>query len=411
MKKKIEDMNRKDLFNELAEKGMTKEILSTHDDALFDIADRLKALEKGEAKAVINSINAGTENKTVSDFKLKQFIGSGARAYSDFTKGLPFDGNAALFEAQLNTTVLEQAIVNNAALSAIGSRSTENLDYRRTVLTVRPSVSLTAENVNFVPVDETDAQEYATIAGTFTKAFAFPKLTNEAIDQSDVSVQTDLLKLLAEQFEITMQDQVLHGDGGGTGTKADPKQLRGITNACIDRAAGYVEALKPAATRQRDVFAAVASGAASDIGTDAATLEANLYKLMLTVPERSQAMSSFMMHQDTLSFLMQTLKGSDGHSLIKINSIQENGVWIRRLSLFGAPIILNETMDIIEADAAPVVYGDFKAGYELLQPMNGSTHFIQDPYTIPDTVGFYMDSIFGSTVADHEALAVLVVQA
>lgn len=379
-----------------------------------EVQEALSAASDAHTKNKVRvATAAGKEHKKTNKLNLKQFIKSGTPSYTEFAseKGLPLDGNTALYESELNTNVIEQAIQNSAILSAVGKRSTDNLDYRRTVLTVRPEVQLTAENTGFVAVAETAAQDYDVLSGLYTKMYSFPRLTNEVMEQSDVQVESNLIKLLAEQFEITMQDQVLHGDGTGTGTKADPQQLRGITNAAIDRANSYAEALKPAATRARDVFAAVASGAASDIGTDAATLEANLYKLMLTVPERSQASSSFAMHPDTLSFLMQTLKGNDGHSLIKINNIQSNGVWVRRLSLFGAPIILNETMDVIAANNAPVVFGDFSEAYELLQPNSGATHFIQDQFTIPDTVGFYMDSLFGSIVADHEALAVLVVKA
>ncbi|WP_241906579.1 phage major capsid protein [Vibrio lentus] len=371
--------------------------------------ERIKALEENKgAKDVtgIKAINGSGQSKS-NDYKLKQWAESGVQKYSEFAKGLPLDGNAALYEAELNTDVLEQAIVNNAMLSAIGSRGTENLDYRRTVLTVRPDVQLTAENVGFAAVSETTAADYASIAGRYTKAFAFPRLTNEVLSQSDVAVQSNLLKLLAEQFEITMQEQILHGDGTGSGTKADPNKLRGITNAAIDRANAYLEAVKPAATRDRETFAAVKANAA-DIGTSATELEAFLYSLMLTVPERSQATAQFAMNQNTLSFVMQTLKGSDGHSLVKINSIQENGIWVRRLSLFGCTIILNETIDDIAAGNAPIIFGDFKAAYELLRPSNGGSNSIIDPYTIPDTVGFYLDHIFGSVVADHEALAVLV---
>lgn len=343
------------------------------------------------------------------DFKIKAWLDSGQKSYKQYSKGLAFDGNTALFEAELNTMILEQSIENNAVLNAIGKRSSKNLDYRRTVLTQRPQVLLTAENTGFAPVVETDASDYSDIVARFTKMYAFPRLTHEVLEQTDVDVQANLVKLVAEQFAITMQDQILHGDGTGTGTKADPNKLKGICNAAIDKANSYAEALKPASTRQRDILAAVASGDATGVGTSVAEVEANLYKLMLTVPERSQASSKWLMHQDTLSYLMQTLKDNEGRSLIQIELIQEKGVWIRRIMLFGAEIMLNETMDAIGAGNAPIVFGDFMNGYELVTPTG--EHSIVDNITIPDTYGYYFDRYIGSTVADHEALAVLVCQA
>ncbi|CZF78981.1 Phage capsid family protein [Grimontia celer] len=388
----------------------TEQLIIAMDAKITDLESQVQAQAKDTGASKLANIEGGKAEKP-TEFKIKDWIESGQKDYGSFVKGLPLDGNAALFEAELNVTVLEQSIVNNAVLSAIGSRGTDNLDYRRTTLTQRPEALLTAENVSFTPIAETDAADYATIAGRFTKMFAFPRLTNEVLAQADVAVQANLLKLLSEQFSITMQDQVLHGDGTGAGTKADPNQLRGIVNACIDRANSYAAALMPAATRDRETFAALASGSANDIGADSEAIQANLYALMLTVPERSQATASFVMHQSTLSYLMQTLKDTQGRSLFDIETILQNGVWVRRISLFGANVILNETMDEIGTGNAPIIFGDLKAGYELLMPNQGATNMIQDPYTIPDTVGFYQDAIFGSTVADHEAVAVLVCQA
>ncbi|EGU35572.1 major capsid protein, HK97 family protein [Vibrio ichthyoenteri ATCC 700023] len=394
-----------------------KDLIMAMDAKIEEIEAEVKAVKESNTKNInidspIDMINGGSEKEATKAHDFKGWMESGVKNYSEYTKGLPLNGNPALYEAELNTDVLEQAIVNNAILSAIGSRGTDNLDYRRTTLTTRPTALLTAENVNFTAVDETDAQEYATIAGRFTKMYAFPRLTSEVLSQSDVAVQSNLMKLLSEQFAITMQEEILHGDGTGAGTKDDPNHLRGITNAAIDRIGNYAEALQPAATRDRETFAAVASLDANGIGADAAAVEANLYTLMLTVPERSQATSQFAMNPNTLSYLMQTLKDTQGRSLFNIqNVLQDNGVWTRKISLFGANIILNETIDDIDAGNSPIIFGDFKAAYELLTPNNGSANSIQDPYTIPDTVGFYVDQIFGSTVADHEALAVLVCQA
>ncbi|MBW3696460.1 phage major capsid protein [Vibrio sp. T187] len=375
------------------------------DDLKNHISDvEFKMHRKGHnTNSPINLTN-GKQQKQNKTFKIKEWVDSGVKDYSTFTKGLSLNGNEALYEADLNILVLEQSIVNNAILDAIGRRSTENLDYRRTVLTQRPEVQLTKENITFSAVSETTAADYASIAGLYTKAFAFPRLTNEVMKQGDVDVEGNLLKLLSEQFSITMQEQILHGDGL---RDVDQNQhLKGITNAAIDRANAYVEALKPAATRDRETFAAVKANAA-DIGTSSSELEAFLYTLMLTVPERSQATSMFAMNQNTLSYLMQTLKDTQGRSLIQMELLQEKGVWVRRINLFGANIILNETIDDIGAGNAPIIFGDFKAGYELLTTGNGS-HFVTDQVTIPDTVGFYQDMYFGSTVADHEALAVLV---
>lgn len=386
-----------------------KDILEAMDQKIDRLEKQIKEVDETNIKASIKSKIADLESqgKTKPVMQIKKWVESGVRDYAIFEKGLALDGNTALYEAELNTDILEQAISNTAVLGAIGKRGTKNLDYRRTILTQRPGVQLTGENTGFSDIVETDASAYSSISADFTKIFSYPFLTRESISFGDVGVQANLLKLMAEDFSITIQNQILQGTGLGAGTKADPKNLKGICFAAIDRANSYTEALKPASTRARDIFAAVASGDAIGIGTDSNAIEANLYKLMLTVPERSQATSQFLMHPNTLSHLMRTLKDTQGRSLIKIELIENNGVWLRRINLFGANIILSDVMDEIGANNAAIVFGDFKAGYELLQPDQGS-HMIQDPYTIPDTVRFYSDQWVGSIVADHQALAVLV---
>lgn len=379
-----------------------------------NINDRLADLETKTIRANGQYKTKALPEKNLLGKAIKQYYDYGeSKNFEAFVqqKGLGLGGNTSLFEGELNVNILEQAIDNNAVLKLFGSRSTENLSYRRTVLTQRPETRLTAENIDFTPIDETNATLYASVSGVFTKMYAYPWVTAELLEQTDADVQSNILKLLAEEFELTMQAELLHGDGSGSGTKADPQHLRGVCNAAIDRANSYAEALKPALERNRSTFAAVQSGFATGIGTTAAEVEANLYKLMLTVPERSQANAKFVMHQDTLSFLMQTLKDNENRSLIDLELIEENGVWVRRMTLFGAQIVLNETMDTLgTADNAVIMYGDFKAGLEVLKPNEGE-HFIIDFWSLPDTVKFYRDMYFGETVADHEAIAVLVCQA
>ncbi|MDK9763960.1 phage major capsid protein [Vibrio sp. D420a] len=376
-------------------------------DKAIGLENRVNDLENqvANADAEPKQYTAKTENKqTVKDFKIKEWIDSGVKEYKTFTKGLPLDGNTALYEAELNTNVLEQAISNTAFLQALGARGSKNLDYRRTVLTQRPNVQLTKENTDFTAVVESDASNYASIPALYTKMYAYPWVTMESLEQSDVGVQANITKLLAEQFALTMQDQFLHGDGSNVG---GIQQLRGMANAAIDRANGYVEAFKPAATRNRETFGAVQANAA-DIGTTPAEIEAFLYQLMLTVPQRSQANASFVMHPNTLSFLMQNLKDTQGRSLVDIELEKDYGVWVRRITLYGAQVILSEEMDEIGAGNCVILYGDLKAGYERITPEQGATHFTVDIWTLPDVTKFYQDMYIGSTVADHEAVAALV---
>lgn len=354
---------------------------------------------------------ATKQDKPQKELHVKEMLLSGAKSYSDFvnTKGLALNGNASLYEAELDTRILEQAIVNSTILSGISAQSCENLDYRRTVLTQRPAVQLTKENVSFTDVVETQATDYSDIKATFTKMFAYPWFTHESMELSDVDVEGNLQKLIGEQFSITLQDQVLHGSGEVDGD--GNQHLKGITNACIDRSNAYVEALKPAATRARDILAAVSTGVADGIGATAQEIKANLIKQMLTVPERSQANGKWYVHPNTLSFLMQELVDTQGRSLIDIQRFEQSyGVWVNRPTLFGFQIVLNETIDEIGAGAAPIIFGDLKEAYTMLTPAD-SSHSVIDWYTLPDVTKFYYDRYAGSIVMDHEAVAVLVCKA
>lgn len=396
-------------------KNLKPETLQKAVEKFDSVSDEIEEIknEVANMQAAPKAANgiATKETKKHKELHVKEMLLSGSKSYSEFvnTKGLVLDGNTSLYEAELDTRILEQSIVNSTILSGISAQGCENLDYRRTVLTQRPAVQLTKENVSFTDVVETQATDYSDIKASFTKLFAYPWFTHESLELSDVDVEGNLQKLIGEQFSITMQDQVLHGDGL---VDADGNQhLKGITNACIDRANAYVEALKPAATRQRDILAAVSTGVADGIGADAGAIKANLIKQMLTVPERSQANGKWYTHPNTLSFLMQELVDTQGRSLIDIQRFEQSyGVWVNRPTLFGFQIVLNEIIDEIGAGTAPIIFGDLKEAYTMLTPAD-SSHSVIDWYTLPDVTKFYYDRYMGSIVMDHEAVAVLVCKA
>ncbi len=396
-------------------KKIVDEILCGMDAGIKGLESRLFDLEKKNFKPEnkLKAFESEQAKTNGTNYKVKEWLKSGNKNFGDFhrsnnQKGLALNGNTALFESELNSTTLMQAINNTKVLDAFGTRATKNLEYRRTVLATRPqSPPLTFENIGFTAIDQTDAAVYTSINGRFTKSYGYVQMTNESINYSEVDVSAELFRLMQENQSLVLQQQLMFGTGNIGNGKANPTQLSGIFNHAIDRTNTYTKALLPDATRERDILKCLKTGTASDVGTTPAEILANLYNLSLAVHEQYQTNARWMMHPSTLSFLLQQLNGADDHSLFNYETVMVNGVWTRMVTLLGAEIILSQEMDEIGTSNAPIAFGDFAQAYEILIPSNAEMA-ITDPYTMPDTQLFYFDYYFGGTVVNNQAMATLV---
>jgi len=77
--------------------------------------------------------------------------------------------------------------------------------------------------------------------------------------------------------------------------------------------------------------------------------------------------------------------------------------------LMGFPVVEAEDMPDIEADAAPIAFGDFKRGYLVID--RAGVRVLRDPYSAKPYVLFYTTKRVGGGIQDFEAIKLLKVAA
>lgn len=115
-------------------------------------------------------------------------------------------------------------------------------------------------------------------------------------------------------------------------------------------------------------------------------------------------------HRQGASFLMNSLT----ESVIRKLKVDTAGDYLWAPGYAGAPATLlgygvfnDENMPDIAADAEPIAFGNFKAGYLIVDRMG--IRVLRDPYTNKPYVQFYSTARVGGRVVDDEAIKLLTI--
>jgi HK97 family phage major capsid protein len=77
--------------------------------------------------------------------------------------------------------------------------------------------------------------------------------------------------------------------------------------------------------------------------------------------------------------------------------------------LLGYPVVEAEDMPDVAANAFPIAFGNFKAGYLIAE--RSATNILRDPFTNKPFVHFYATKRIGGQVLDSEAIKLLKIAA
>ncbi len=72
-------------------------------------------------------------------------------------------------------------------------------------------------------------------------------------------------------------------------------------------------------------------------------------------------------------------------------------------TLLGKPIVIDDNMPDIGANAYPIAFGDFKRAYTIVDHVSG-TRLLRDPYTTKGFVNFYVTKRLAGGISNYEAL-------
>ena len=285
-------------------------------------ADDTDTEVKPEVKAFWAFVRTGTEGLEADERK--------ALVVSDDTRG----GFLApeQFEAQLQKELVEISPIRQAA------RVTQTTAGR--VVWPRRTGTITARWVGETEERPKTEPTYGQAAIDVHEMAAYIDVSNWLLEDSAIDLAAELSSDFAEEFGRLEGIAFLNGDG--------IKKPVGILN----------DASIPT----------VANGHAANVSADA------LIKLMYDLPPTYRNRGSWLLNGATIA-AYRLLKDENGRFLWQ-DSIQVG----QPASLLGRPVVEAVDMPGIEADATPVIYGDFNAGYRIVDRIGLSV--LRDPYTV-----------------------------
>jgi HK97 family phage major capsid protein len=233
-------------------------------------------------------------------------------------------------------------------------------------------------------VGETDARaatnspSLAELTPFMGEIYAYPQATQRALDDMFFDVEAWLAAELSDAF--TTAENAAFTTGNGTNK---PKGFLAYTTALTadgTRAFGSLQYLRTG----------VAAGLPTTNPGDL------LIDVVHTLKAGHRANARWMMNSLTLA---QVRKWKDNEN----NYLWQPGLQAGVPSaLLGYPVTENEDMPDVAADAYPIAFGDFRAGYTIVDRIG--IRMLRDPYTNKPYVGFYSTMRVGGFLKDSEAI-------
>ena len=227
---------------------------------------------------------------------------------------------------------------------------------------------------------ETDTPTLADVTPPQGEIYANPFATQRSLDDIFFDVEAWLAGEVVTEFSF--QEGVAFVTGDGT------NRPKGFLT--------YPTAATADGTRPFGTLQAVNTGAAADLGT--APLDA-----LITLVYAMKAG-----HRRNASWLANALTYAE---LRKVKDANDNYIWQpsaqagQPATLLGYAAYEDGAMPDIAADALPVAFGDWRAGYEI-NDIRG-TRVLRDPYSNKPYVGFYTTKRVGGGVVNSEAIKLL----
>lgn len=236
-------------------------------------------------------------------------------------------------------------------------------------------------------VGETDARPetatpvLATLGFGHGEIYANPAATQQLLDDAEINIESWLATEVQGEFTEQEGPAFISGDG--------VKKPAGILT--------YVTGGSNAAKHPFGAIQAINSGAAADISSDA------VLDLIYGLPKKYRQGAQFLTNNLTIAKLRK-LKDGQGNYLW-----QPSAQAGQPATFHGYGLAEDENMPDVAANALPILFGDFKRGYLIIDRMG--VRVLRDPYTKKPYVLFYTTKRVGGGVQNPECLRALKVAA
>jgi HK97 family phage major capsid protein len=208
---------------------------------------------------------------------------------------------------------------------------------------------------------------------------AMPKASQRLLDDSAFDVEGWLAEKIATRFTRAEAAAFINGDG-------------------VDKPKGILLPTKVAnASWVWGQIGYVPTGAAADFAT---TNPADcIVNLVYALGADYRANGAFVMNSKTVG-AVRKMKDADGRFL------WSDGLAAGEPSrLMGYPVVVSEDMPDVAANAFPIAFGDFRAGYTVAE--RPDLRILRDPFSAKPNVLFYANKRVGGDITDFAAIKLL----
>jgi len=208
---------------------------------------------------------------------------------------------------------------------------------------------------------------------------AMPKASQRLLDDSAFDVEGWLAEKIATRFIRAEAAAFINGDG-------------------VDKPRGILLPTKVAnASWTWGNLGYIPTGAAADfLATNPADCIVNL---VYALGADYRANAAFVMNSRTVG-AVRKMKDVDGRFL------WSDGLAVGEPSrLMGYPVVVSEDMPDVAANAFPIAFGDFRAGYTIAE--RPDMRILRDPFSAKPNVLFYANKRVGGDITDFAAIKLL----
>ena len=227
---------------------------------------------------------------------------------------------------------------------------------------------------------ETDSPKLAEVVIDVGEIYANPKLTQKLIDDAMFDAEVFIANEITEEFSDQLSDALINGDG--------VNKPKGILS--------YPTSDKTDKTRDFGTLQFKLTKSASLSADDIKTLKSSL-------KAKYRTGAAWVMNEST-ALALSTIKGADDRYIWQ-DEISE----AEHDSLLGYPVHIDENMPDITAGSIPILFGNFKRGYDI--PKRLGIRMLRDPFTDKPYINFYTTRRIGGGVVNSEAIKLLNIKA
>lgn len=311
-------------------------------------------------------------------------------------------GSGQVVAERVATKIVEQATPTHLLLEEIDLIDVETIEYKELVVTSRPKVSATGEQDGItLQVSNGAAQTYSAVGSLFGKVYAQTPMTAEIVYDAKIQLEDEVVRLAGDDFLNSLINEILLGDE----TKTDGIQkLRGVLHARVDKANGFIEALKDDSSRAVEFYQVIKTGASGSFGGASVDIKAHFTALKKSLPTKYKRNAKWYMNADTFEALEGVTDTVGQPLLIRWgrSAYSDKEAFI----LLGHPIVIIDQMPSMGVSATPVVFGDMRAAIKALSLTGEGSHFTVDKLTVKGAYLIYLDSRYGEIMQANDAIRV-----